>query len=260
MHYKPELFKITKKIRQTEGEDLIRVYYKKEHQPGQFVQVSVLGIGECPISICSYSNEYIELSVRAVGNVTRAIYNLKEGDLIGIRGPYGRGYAMQLFKGNNVIIIGGGCGVAPLRGIIEYIEKNRNDFRDVYLFFGFRNPGEILFKGDNEKWAKKFNFKITVDKADKKWKGNVGFVTSSLEKTEMDNRNKIVFVCGPPTMIKFVIDILKKKGFNDDQIFISYERQMKCGTGICGHCMMHGKYTCKDGPVFRYDEVKGYGD
>ncbi len=254
--YEPKLYEILSKKRQTQGDYLIRVGCKMQHSPGQFVQCSVLGIGEAPISVCSYSEDYIELSVRNVGNVTKAIAGLDKGDLIGIRGPFGRGYPMKLLAGNSVLVIGGGCGNALLRSVIHYIEKNRSDFMDVYLFFGYRNINEILFKEENENWGKRFNFNITLDKGDKRWKGNVGLITKILEKALFDNYNKVVFVCGPPIMIKFVIRVLKKKGFNDDQIFISYERHMKCGIGKCGHCMIHGKYTCKDGPVFRYDGVK----
>lgn len=254
--YEPKFYRILSKRQQTAGDYLLKVDCSMKHSPGQFVQCSVLGIGEAPISICSYAENYIELSVRSVGNVTKAIAGLKKGDLIGVRGPYGRGYPMELLKNNNVVIIGGGCGTAPLRGVIEYIEKNRKDFKEVYLFFGYRDINEILFMEDNRDWANKFNFNITLDKGAKEWGGNVGLVTGILEKAQLDNTNKVVFICGPPIMIKFVIEVLKKKGFNNDQIFISYERHMKCGIGKCGHCMIHGKYTCKDGPVFRYDEVK----
>ncbi len=255
--YKPILVKIDEKTKQTEDEYLLRINHEIEHEQGQFLQLSILGFGEAPISICSYSEEYVELLIRNVGNVTNALCSLKKGDLIGIRGPYGRGYPIKLFKGDSIIMIGGGCGIAPMRSAIEYIERNREDFLDVHLFFGFKNPKEILFKEDMEKWREKFNLNLIVDKGDKKWKGNVGFVTDVLERADIDNKRKVVFICGPPAMIKFVIEILEKKGFNHDQIFISYERQMKCGVGICGHCMIHGKYVCKDGPVFRYDEVKG---
>src|SRR3989344_5750982 len=163
---------------------------------------------------------------------------------------------MGLLKGNSVVIIGGGCGSAPLRSAVRYIEKNRNEFKDIYLFFGYRDVSEILFAEDNKRWEGIFNFNITLDKGDEKWKGSVGFVTELVEKKDINNTDKVVFICGPPIMIKFVIRVLKKKGFNDDQIFISYERHMKCGVGKCGHCMIHGRYTCKDGAVFRYDEVK----
>jgi NAD(P)H-flavin reductase len=158
------------------------------------------------------------------------------------------------------VIIGGGCGVAPMKGIIEYLIKNRNDYKDVYLFLGYRTPDHILFKNELPEWKKLFKANISVDKNPENacFDGYVGFVTNLLKESNINNENKIVFICGPPMMMKIGIDILKQKGFHDDQIYLSMERLMNCGIGVCGHCMIHGKYTCKDGPVFRYDEIKGY--
>lgn len=254
--YKPTLVKIEGKRKLTEEDYLFKIKTKIDYYPGQFLQAGVLGIGEAPISICSYSGDYVELSVKIIGNVTKALCSLEKGDVVGIRGPYGRGYPIQLFKGDSIIMVGGGCGIAPMRSALQYIEKNREDYQEVYIFFGFRNPEEILFREDIEKWQEKFNCNISVDEGNKNWKGKVGFVTEILEKEELNNDRKVVFVCGPPVMINHVVEILKKKGFNDEQIFVSYERHMKCGTGKCGHCMVGGRYACKDGPVFRYDEVK----
>jgi len=258
--YKPTLVKIESIEIQTKDEVLIRVNHSIEAQPGQFLQISVMGVGEAPISICSHQEEYFEISVRSVGNVTSALCNLKKGDKIGIRGPFGRGYPVQLFKGDSIIMVGGGCGVAPMRSAIEYIEKNKDNYKTPYLFFGFNTEDEILFKEDFEKWSKNFEVNIAISKPTKNWKGHKGFVTQMLEKVEFDNKNKVVFVCGPPAMINAVITILKKGGFNTDQVFVSFERHMKCGIGVCGHCMIHGKYTCKDGPVFRYDEVREFNE
>lgn len=255
-YFIPKSYRIDKRTQQTDDEFMFRFNVPLEHDPGQFVQVSIPGLGESPISICSCNDNYFELSIREVGTVTKALAKLKEGDKVGLRGPYGRGYKLEPLKGNNVFIIGGGCGVAPVRGIIEYIQKNRNNFGDVVMYFGFREPKEILFKEDFEKWQKDCTLKITVDKPDQEWKGPVGVITKLIEADKFDNKNKVVFICGPPIMIKFVIQTLKNRGFNDDQIFISNERMMKCGTGMCGHCMIEGKYTCRHGPVFRYDEVK----
>ncbi len=255
-YYIPEMYKIDKIFQQTDDEYLIRFNIPLKHDPGQFIQMFVPGIGESPISICSYNEKYIELSVREVGNVTRALCQMKKGDKVGLRGPYGKGYPMEALKGNDILIIGGGCGVAPVRGIIEYVEKHRKDYGKLNIYFGYRNPKELLFKEDFPEWEKKHNLKVTVDKGGKGWKGHVGLITTLLDEEDFNNHGKIAFICGPPIMIKFVIQSLKKKGFNDDQIFISNERLMKCATGMCGHCMIEGKYCCKDGPVFRWDEVK----
>ncbi|USN45544.1 MAG: FAD/NAD(P)-binding protein [Candidatus Woesearchaeota archaeon] len=256
-HYSvPKLYAINSIKKQTEDEYLLRFDVPLEHEPAQFIQVSLLGHGEAPISICSFQDEYFEMSIRAVGNLTRKLCALKKGDKVGLRGPYGKGYPMESLKGNNVLVIGGGCGVAPMRSAIQYLERHRSDFGDVALYFGYRNPKEVLFAEDFNKWKKTFRVHVTVDKAPKSWKGEVGLITELLQKDSFDNTNKVAFVCGPPVMIKFVIALLKERGFNDDQIFLSHERMMKCATGMCGHCMIEGVYTCKDGPVFRYDGVK----
>ena len=150
--------------------------------------------------------------------------------------------------------------MAPVRGVIEYIESNREEFGDIFLFMGFRSPGDMLFKKDLKRWQNKFNQKITVDKPDKSWKGDVGVVTKMLEESGIKNNKKIVITCGPPVMIKFVIKTLEKMGFNHDQIYVSLERMMKCGIQKCGHCMIGGKYVCRDGPVFNYENAKWLKD
>ena len=159
-------------------------------------------------------------------------------------------------KGRDIVVIAGGTGIAPPRSALDYVEKHRKKYGKVRVFLGFRNPEDIWFKDDVDKWKKKFETNITVDAPDENWKGPVGVVTKILE--DKNFCEKCVFIiCGPPVMIKFVIQLLKKKNMKDEQIYVSLERQMKCGTGKCGHCMIHGKYVCKDGPVFRYDEIKG---
>jgi len=252
--YLPKLVKIIKVVKETSDTKTFTIDFKAKHDPGQFVEVSVLGIGEAPISACSYSKKYMDLCIRNVGNVTNAISKLKKGDKLGIRGPYGFGYPMHYMINNNITIIAGGTGVAPVRSVIEYIEQNRADFKDVEIFFGFRTPYDMLFKKGIARWQKKFNVHLTVDKPTKEWKYNKGVVTNLL--TNLSNENKVVVTCGPPIMIKFVIQTLEKLRFHDDQIYVSYERRMKCGIGKCGHCMIKGVYVCKDGPVFRYDIVR----
>ncbi len=257
--YLPKKYKIINYRQETPDNFTITVDMKISHDPGQFVQVSAPGIGESPISICSDSREHLRLNIREVGNVTKALSKLKKGDGVFIRGPYGKGYPMPKLKGNDIVIIGGGCGVAPLKGVIDYIENHREDYKDVILFLGYRSPDDIIFKSDIEKWKKLYEVNLCVDKnAHGKfcYEAKEGFVTESIKNSGMNNENKIVFICGPPVMMKYIIDILSEKGFHDDQIFISAERLMYCAIGVCCHCMIRGKYTCIDGPVFRYDEVK----
>lgn len=234
--------------------------WKIEHDPGQFVQVSIPGIGEAPISIASYSKKHVQLTIRKVGNVTNNLFELKRGDRVFVRGPYGKGYPLEEAKGKDIIFIGGGCGVAPLKGGIEYLEKFREHFGKVYLFVGYRSPGDILFSEKHDAWKKNFHLHLSVDKLPSKtcYSGNVGFITDLVKKENIGPKNKLVFICGPPIMMEKTIEILKKKKFKEDQIYISAERLMYCGFGLCCHCMIEGKFTCIDGPVFRYDEVKNF--
>jgi len=254
--YLPELVKIEKIIKETEDTKTFRIKYAMEHKPGQFVQLSLFGIGEAPFVICSDEKNYIEFCVRNVGNVTNALNNLKLKDKIGIRGPYGNGYPISRLIKKNIIIIAGGTGLASLRGLVQHIEHNKDNFGDVHIFLGFRTPSDILFRKDIEEWKKKFNLELTIDKAEGSWKGNTGLITELIEKAKINKENTIVIICGPPIMIKFVIQLLQKIGFTDDQIYISLERLMKCGIRKCGRCMVKGKYICEDGPVFRYDQAK----
>jgi anaerobic sulfite reductase subunit B len=259
--YMPKPYKVLESFRESTDTFTITVDMKVKHDPGQFVQVSIPGVGECPISICSYSDKFLKLNIREVGNVTKALSKIKKGDKLLIRGPYGHGYPMTELKGNDLIIIGGGCGVAPLKGIIDYVEKNRSDYKDVMLFLGYRSPNDIIFTRELTEWRKKYNLDVTVDQnahSEFCYDAKTGFVTDALKAANINNQNKVVFICGPPVMMKFVIDILKQKGFHDDQIFISAERLMFCALGVCCHCMIHGKFTCIDGPVFRYDEIVKY--
>ncbi len=257
--YIPKKAKITAITNECEEIKTFRIARIMNHEPGQFIEISVLGIGECPISICSSSAKHIDLCIRDVGNVTHAMHNLKKGDSVFIRGPYGHGYPIKGMEGKNLIVIGGGTGTAPLRAVLEHIEKNRKKYREIQVFLGFRSPDSILFKSDMERWKSIFDLNITVDKADKKWKGPVGVVTNLLDNASL-NKDADVITCGPPIMIKFAIESLKKKGFNDSQIYVSLERLMHCGIGKCGHCMIGSKYACKDGPVFRHEQVKDITD
>lgn len=224
-------------------------------KPGQFLQIYIPNFGECPISNASYNKEHIDFMIRIVGNVTSKIEEIKKNNYLFVRGPYGRGYPIQYMKNNNIVVIGGGCGLAPLRALMQYVEINRKNFKDLFLFLGFRTPSDVLFKEDIEYWMKKYNVRLSVDKADSGWKYDVGLIPNIMEKSGLDNREKMIMMCGPPLMIKFSIETLRKLGFNDDQIFISMERHMKCGVKKCGHCMVKGKYVCEDGPVFRYDRL-----
>lgn len=248
---------LNKITQQTVDEYLLRFNVPINHDPGQFMQCSILGIGEAPISICSYSKDYFEMSVRDVGNVSHKLCILKIGEKLGLRGPYGRGYTMSQFHEKDIILIGGGCGVAPLRGIIEYLGKHREEFGEIHQYFGFRTEKDILFSEDFYKWKKKdMNLELALSDQDNHPTAKKGFITDYLQKTKKGRlKDTIVFVCGPPIMMKIAAEKLETQGIKKNQIWISEERHMKCGVGRCGHCMIWGKYCCKDGPVFRYDEL-----
>jgi anaerobic sulfite reductase subunit B len=256
MIYTPKPAKIDKITRLTEDTFLLRVKTRMSHAPGQFVQASLLGIGECPISICSYSKNFVELCIRRVGSVTNALCNLEKGDTVFIRGPYGNGYPMKELEGKELVIVGGGTGVAPLKAVVDYYSKNRKSYSGLSVFVGFSCPEEILFKEEVKKWQKELRTcLLSVDRACDDWKGNIGVVTCLLDKAKI-NKESAVMICGPPVMIKFVAEKLSSEGVSDKQMYVSMERLMYCGLGKCGHCMINGSFVCKDGPVFRLDETR----
>jgi sulfhydrogenase subunit gamma (sulfur reductase) len=227
--------------------------------PGQFLEISVLGIGEVPISITSSpTGKDLEISVKSVGMVTERLHQAEIGDKIGIRGPYGNGFPVNEMEGKDVLFIGGGIGLAPLRSLINFMFDNREKFGKISILYGARTPQDLVFKDDLGSWKKKENAEVhlTVDKVDGKWKGNVGVVPKLLENVEPDLTKTLAVVCGPPIMIRFTIRALIEKGFKDEQIIFTLERMMKCGIGKCGHCNIGGKYVCTDGPVFSYAEMK----
>jgi sulfite reductase subunit B len=260
--YVPEKVKVLKFEQETEDIYNLTVNFRCNHDPGQFLMVGLPGTGEAPISISSFSDRHCEMHIRKVGTVTNALEKLRTGDLVFVRGPYGKGFPMEMMRRKGMIFIGGGCGVAPLKSVIEFVEKNRDDYGKVSMFFGFRDPGEILFQRRLAEWKRHFEVFLTVDRKPARscYSGRVGFVTQALESSGIDPVNRVALICGPTVMMKIAVDILRKKGFGENQIYLSTERLMDCGLGICGHCMIHGKYTCLDGPVFRYDELGTYGD
>lgn len=252
--YEPEMARITRVISENNETKTFALNKKMTFLPGQFLQVSLPGFGEAPISISSYPR--LELSIRPVGSVTDALYKMKKGDLVGIRGPYGNSFPLDYLSGKDVILVSGGCGLAPIRSLIMYYIMNRDFFSSMALFYGARNPDLLLYKYDINLWKRIFPIHLTVDAADRKWKGNVGVVTKLIDSFKMP-KNPVAVVCGPPLMFRFVSQMLNKKGVSDDKIIVSLERNMHCGVGKCFHCNVGSKLVCKDGPIFRWSEVKG---
>ena len=256
----PEMVKVVRYRRETDDSFTIRLDKKIEHMPGQFLIIGLPGIGECPISICSYSDSYIELHIRQVGNVTNALAKLKAGDKVWIRGPYGNGYPMDWAKDKDIVLIGGGCGVAPIRGVIEYLMKNINLYANIHIFLGFRNERSIAFAYDMDKWKKSVKLNISLDRIENKSGCKIdakeGFVTELLKEFEPEKKT-IAMMCGPEIMMKFASKILIEKGIRKKNIFVSLERLMYCGVGKCCHCMLdNGLLVCKHGPVFSLEEVE----
>ena len=232
------------------------------HRPGQFVEVSILGVGEAPISISSSpsrSNGTFELCVRKAGDVTNAIHHLKASSFIGIRGPFGRGFPIEKFRGKDMLFAPGGLGLAPLRSLINQVLDERAMFGRVLILYGARNPSEMLFKDELARWANRADIELltTVDKGDETWKGNVGVITTLFRQISINPRNTVAVTCGPPVMYRFVLMEFFGKGISEGNIYLSLKRRMKCGVGKCGHCQINNVYACQSGPVFPYSEIKG---
>jgi NAD(P)H-flavin reductase len=268
--YVPRLAELISSETFTPREKLFRLKFKDggilNHNPGQFVEVSILGIGEAPISISSSPTrgDWFELGFRSVGSVTNAFAALKPGDVVGIRGPFGNGFPIPKLKEQDILFVAGGIGVFPLRSMLQYAFDKRDQFGKLTVLYGFREPSDELFRNVIREWRRNpsisipdFSLLQTVDRAhpDEGWEGNVGVITTLFPKVEIDPAKTIALVCGPPVMYRYVVKECLKKGMQNNQIWMSLERHMKCGMGLCGHCQISKVYVCQEGPVFSYDEV-----
>lgn len=240
-------------------------YFKLElpkplnHRPGQFVMVSVPGVGEAPISIsCGpRADNLLELVIRKAGSLTQVFHNMEPGQTMGIRGPFGSGFELADFYGKDLLFVCGGLGLAPLRSLITPVIENLGKFGRVTILSGARNPAEELYRDELKAWAKKVRVIRLVDRTDNMpWDGEVGLVTAPIPKLDLDPKKTFAVLCGPPVMYKFVVIELSQKGLTHDHIYIDLERRMKCGLGKCGHCQINGVYCCYDGPVFKLSDVK----
>ena len=260
--YLPELCTITKR-RMLNGTELYLHLEKDsgqafEYTPGQFVEVSVAGIGEAPISISSSPTQKgLELVVRNVGSLTKVIHKMEVGDKLGIRGPYGSTYPLAESKGKDLVFICGGIGLVPQRSFIRYALDNRQDYGNITVLLGTKCHDMRLFREEIAMWEERKDMVVmeTIDEAHECWNGNVGVVTTLIPKIESDLPKSQVLVCGPPIMYKFVLMALAEAGVPESQIYVNLERRMKCGVGKCGHCQMNEHYVCQDGPVFRYSDL-----
>jgi len=229
-------------------------------KPGQFVELSLYGMGEAPFGVATSPTRRgtFEIAIRNVGSLTNVSHTLKAGDTVGIRGPFGNGFPLKQFEGKDLLLIAGGTGIFPMRSLIQYVQDNRHLYGKVIVLYGARGPAERLFTKDLEAWQndKSIEFHETVDRGDANWKGNVGVITTLIPKVQIDPKKTVAVVVGPPIMYRFVIVELKKRDIADENIIMSLERRMKCGVGKCGHCQMNGLYVCQDGPVFSLAQLR----
>lgn len=254
--YIPFSSKILEVIKHTQKEYTFRMEFTGEVKPGQFFEVSVPKFGEAPISVSGIGSNFVDLTIRRVGRVTNEVFESYAGQSLLLRGPYGNGFDIDLYKNGETVVVAGGTGVSPVRGVIDALSKMPNA-SEKYAITGFRSPDDMLFRDDLKAWAEKLNLTLTVDGAPEGYSGNIGLVTKYIEGLPLkDSSSAKAIVVGPPPMMKFTIIELQKKGFRDENITVSYERKMCCGLGKCGHCRINSTYVCLDGPVFNYTEGK----
>ncbi len=230
-----------------------------KHEPGQFFQVALPHLGEATFAPCSdtENKKSFELCIRAAGSTTNLMINLLPGDTLDVRGPYGNTWPIGKMIGKNVVIAIGSMGIVPLRPLIFELLRYKKEFKKIALFAGFRTPHHVLFEEDFLKWKDEFDYcKVVVEKGDDKWRGETGMITEAIDKMKFDEKNTIVAMCGPDIMFKFCNQIFERKGVKDKNIYVSMERRMECGVGLCQHCNI-GKYlVCKDGPIFSWNKIK----
>lgn len=228
--------------------------------PGQFNMVYVFGVGEVPLSLSGdpAGGPTFVHTVRAVGGVTKALRRLKPGAVVGVRGPFGTGWPLREAAGNDLVIVAGGIGLAPLRPVMYHVHSHREMYGKVVLLYGTRTPEDMPYRPELEKWRAQLDMEVqvTVDWARGPWRGNVGVVTTLIARSVFDPQNTLAMVCGPGVMMRFAALELQRRGVPADNVFLSLERNMKCGVGLCGHCQFGPAFVCKDGPVFRYDRIK----
>ncbi|GAW92999.1 FAD/NAD(P)-binding protein [Calderihabitans maritimus] len=259
----PQIGKITKIIDETPD---VKTFHVTTEQgkpftpmPGQLAMLSLLPVGEAMFSITSQGEDHLEFSIKRVGILTDALHEAEIGQEVGIRGPYGNGFPVEDFKGKDMLFIGGGIGLAPVRSVINYCIQHREDYGHLQIIYGARSPADLVFKEDLfENWpqVKDCEVNVTVDRGDENWTGHVGFVPAFVEELAPSPENKVAVICGPPIMIKFTLQSMEKLGFKDEQIFTTLEMRMKCGIGKCGRCNIGSCYVCLDGPVFSLAQLK----
>jgi len=261
--YRPLKATVEKVITETDNIKtfVLRPEEEFHFKTGQFIEMGISGLGEAPFTPSSspYATETIDVTIMETGRLTGVFHALKGGETVGIRGPYGKGYALDKMYGKEVIILGGGVGMAPLRSFLLSLLHEADKFKRIVLLYGSRTPADVVYKEQFKEWMKDGRLEIrrSVDKGDKSWQETVGLVTVLVDETKLDPENSVAIVCGPPIMMKFGTFKLLEKKFTPENVYLSMEKNMSCGFGKCGHCQIGPYFTCKDGPVFTYDQLKG---
>ncbi|MDO5580396.1 MAG: FAD/NAD(P)-binding protein [Planctomycetia bacterium] len=270
--YKPDLMEVIEVNQQTVDVKAVKIRFRDPDRAksfsfnvGQFGLYSVFGVGESTFNICcSNSKDYIEFCFRKTGRVTEAMWNIEPGDTIGFRGPYGNSYPLSDWEGKDLIFVGGGIAMPPIRCAIQYALENRNKYGKITIVYGARTVGDLVFKNELNEWSTFRDVRVvkTVDPGGEtpEWDGLVGFVPTVLDQAGIDGSNAVALVVGPPIMIKFSLPVLSKIGIPDTAIFTSLENRMKCGLGKCGRCNCGSVYVCKEGPVFTLDQINQLPD
>ncbi|MGG7096375.1 anaerobic sulfite reductase subunit AsrB [Clostridium sardiniense] len=255
--YIPFPSKILEVIEHTDIEYTFRMEFEGEVKPGQFFEVSIPRYGEAPISVSGIGENFVDLTIRRVGKVTNEIFKNYVGDKLFMRGPYGNGFDLDIYKNKELILVAGGTGLSPVRGVVDYFATNTNETKGLTLITGFKSPKDMLFKEDLKRWNDKMNLIVTVDSAEEGYIGHTGLVTKFIPELDIkDKENVQIIVVGPPMMMKFTVMEFLKLGIKEENIWISQERKMCCGLGKCGHCKIDDTYICLDGPVFNYTKGK----
>ncbi|MDO8956615.1 MAG: FAD/NAD(P)-binding protein [Deltaproteobacteria bacterium] len=267
--YQPYLMEIIKVVPETGDTKTFHIQFQEaslresfSFVAGQFAEYSVFGEGEATFCISSSPTRmsHLEFSVKRVGRVTHALHQLNEGDTIGFRGPYGNHFPLDKLKEKNLLFIGGGIGMAPLRSLIHNVVDTRADYREITILYGARSPQDLCFQYDLESWGGNPSLEMvtTVDVGDDNWKGKVGLVPMVLEEIKPSSKETMAITCGPPIMIRYTLKSLEKLGFTPSQVWTTLEMKMKCGLGKCGRCNIGPLYVCQDGPVFSLEEIKKF--
>lgn len=258
--YVPFSSKIVEVIPHTDKEYTFRMEFEGEVKPGQFFEVSIPKFGEAPISVSGISPNSIDLTIRRVGRVTDEVFENYAGDTLFLRGPYGNGFDVNKYTEGECLVVAGGTGVSPVRGVIDALSESK-DAKDKHIILGFKSPSDMLFRDDIKRWEKTMDVILTMDKEAEGYNGNVGLVTKFIPEVKLNNvETTQAVVVGPPPMMKFSVIELLKRGFKEENIWVSYERKMCCGIGKCGHCKVNDTYICLDGPVFNYVDSKSLID